>query len=99
MIILHESIQVLNRESSKLKSILAKNEYPEYIVNKEFEKFLNSKNSVNINEEIRVKTTESEQTKRFNVLLFRNKKEAEFRRMLKYTVGSNYPQVEFNVAF
>ena len=42
-------------ESRKLKSILAKNEYPEDIVNKEFEKFIKSKNRVNINEKIQVK--------------------------------------------
>ena len=80
-------------ELEKLKTILAKNEYPPEIVDKTISLFLENKSKVAI------QVLTADKLKRFLKLPYVNKKCEDYAHRLKNLVESNYPQVDFNVAF
>lgn len=81
-----------DKEIEKLKYILSLNQYPSEVVEKVIEKELNKDN---INKE---KIKEKE-TKRYIVLPYVGPKSEDFSLKLKSLVTTNFPQVDFNVAF
>ena len=81
-------------EIEELRKILDQNEYPKVIVEQEIDKYLKKKLS-QLTSEPKTRLPES----RFIVLPFVHRKEDEFAVRLKQLVKSNFPQVEFNVAF
>jgi hypothetical protein len=80
-------------EKQKLKTILLKNQYPQDIIEEEFKRFENKKPKQleNIEGSIEVK--------RYIVLPYSNNKCEDFARRLKKLVVSNFPLVNFNVAY
>jgi hypothetical protein len=79
-------------ELNKLKVILARNDYPPDVVEKALTKFRESK-------EKPADTKPEKPEKRFLKLPYVNRTCDEFAHRLKNLVESNFPQVEFNVAF
>lgn len=77
-------------EIEKLKHILWLNQYPAEVVNKVIEKEINKPKE---------QVLTAEKMKRFIVLPFGGQKSEEFGTKLKNLVESNFPQVDFNVAF
>ena len=82
-------------ELEKLKIILIKNQYPEEVIQKEYDRFKLRKEPQPTVE----KEDEVPKQKRFIVLPYANYKCEDFSRRLKQLVTSNFPQVEFNVAY
>jgi hypothetical protein len=80
-------------EVSKLKLILAKNEYPKNVIDETINKYI-----ARITLPAATKEPQKE-AKRFIVLPFVNRKVEEFAVRLKTLVEVNYSQVDFNVAF
>jgi len=81
-----------DEEVIKLKVILAKNEYPNEIINDTIDKYIariTLPNQPKLQKEL----------KRFIVLPFVNRKVEDFAVRLKALVEDNYTQVDFNVAF
>jgi hypothetical protein len=98
-----------NLEIEKLKHLLAKNDYPKEVVEKEVERFLASKERIErerreeqaatpVAENV-VKTVEEVKPKKFIVLPFTQRKCEDFANRLKRLVNDNFPQIDFNVAF
>jgi predicted GIY-YIG superfamily endonuclease len=77
-----------------LKKNLAQNEYPFEIIQKEVDRFI-AKQNIPLKE----KTFGPEKRKKFIVLPFTQRKCEDFAVKLKHLVNSNFPQVDFNVAF
>ncbi|CAF1149072.1 unnamed protein product [Brachionus calyciflorus] len=80
-------------EKQKLKTILRMNQYPQDIIEEEFKGFENkkSKQAENIDSSIEIK--------RYIVLPYSNNNCEDFARRLKKLVVSNFPLVNFNVAY
>lgn len=84
----------------KLKAILAKNDYPVDIVNKEIESFIEKRNTTTpIETDSSQLTKEKEKEKRYIVLPYVSNKVEGFAKRLKELVSSTYSKVDFNVAF
>lgn len=79
-------------EVSKLRLILAKNEYPKNVIDETINKYI-ARITLPSNKE------PQKETKRFIVLPFVNRKVEDFAVRLKALVEVNYSQVDFNVAF
>ncbi len=78
----------------KLKTILARNDYPPEIIDETIKRFVERKTRQD------TPPAEPEKpVKRFLKLPFVNTKCEDYARRLKTLVTTNYPQVEFNVAF
>jgi hypothetical protein len=84
-----------NNELSKLKTILRRNDYPQDVIDKTINLFLESKTRPT---EQPVEPNKRD-VKRFLKLPYTNKKCEEFAHDLKKLVETNYQQVEFNVAY
>ena len=84
-----------DEEVRKLKSILTKNEYPDHIVDSEISKFIKNPSSNQTSEPIPTVLKAS----RFIVLPFVSRRAESFANKLKILVSTNYPQVDFYVAF
>lgn len=81
-------------EMRKLKTILARNDYPPEIIDETIKRFVERKTRQD------TPPAEPEKpVKRFLKLPFVNTKCEDYARRLKTLVTTNYPQVEFNVAF
>ena len=90
------------KEINNIRAILAMNEYPEKVVEREIEKFTR-------NHQESPETTSSqaqaekvigpEQLKRYMVLPYASQRVEGFTKRLKAHVNKFYPQVDFNVAF
>ena len=85
----------IDREFEKLKKILLKNQYPEEIILEEIERF-KKKRQTNERPDEEASIPEF---KRYIVLPYANYKCEDFARRLKQLVVSNFPQVDFNVAY
>ena len=97
-------IEERENEIKKLKIILAQNEYPQHIIDREIEKFINNRNkpqpNINITEDApQTTTTSTDIKKRFIVLPYTGDKSEDFAKRLESLVTKSYPQIEFNVAF
>ena len=79
-------------EVSKLKTILAKNEYPNNVIDGTIDKFIAR---ISLPSQPKPK----KEIKRFIVLPYVNRKVEEFAVRLKALVENNYTQVDLNVAF
>ena len=79
-------------EVETLKIILIRNDYPLEIINQEIARYLQSKATPQ-------QTKEKAPEKRYIVLPFVHRRADEFAVRLRNLVCSNYPQVDFNVAF
>jgi hypothetical protein len=80
-------------EIEKLKTILARNEYPADIIERSTESFLKSKAKEN------VKEATTEKLKRFIKLPYTHRKCEDYAFRLKQLIESFYPQVDFNIVF
>ena len=93
------------KEMDKLRTILAKNEYPEFVVEREINKFIKQRTeSESTSETLPVDVCvepelEPEKVTRFVVLPYVSQKAEGFAKRLKVHVNKFYPQVDFNVAF
>ena len=81
-----------DEEVSKLRVILAKNEYPENVIKDTIDKYIARITIPN-------QPKPQKEIKRFIVLPFANSKVEDFAVRLKALVQENYSQVDFNVAF
>lgn len=91
-----------DEEIHKLRGILATNEYPVDIVNREINKFVTNRTKVsgsNQPTEPAEKDQSDKTTTRFLILPFVSQKAESFAKKLKNVVNEFYPQVDFNVAF
>ena len=79
-----------------MKSILAKNDYPDHIVEREISKFIANRSQ---SQTVVEKPPTVPKATRFIVLPYVSHKAEGFARKLKSLVSTNYPQVDFNVAF
>lgn len=86
-------------ETEKLRAILTKNEYPEQVVEREISKFAKSRSQLTTTTTKAQPEQSSMIIKRFIVLPYVNTKAESFAKRLKELVQTNYPQVEFNIAF
>ena len=98
-------IEARDTEINKLREILARNEYPDFIVDREIEKFMSSRQAITTNNtdttaktSKTIKTSEKQLT-RFIVLPYVSRKAENHAKKLKNLVEKHYPQVDFNVAF
>ena len=82
-------------ELNRLKTILAKNDYPPEVVEHSIKKFIENKTRIAVPEHLE----DPVKKKRFLTLHYWNRNCEDFASRLKNLVESNYPQVEFNVAF
>ena len=85
-------------EVAKLRTILKRNEYPEFVVDREVEKFIALRDTPPPSlptEPAPIDTTKS----RFIVLPYVSPRAEGFAKRLKLHVVSHFPQVDFNVAF
>lgn len=80
-------------EIEKLKTILTRNEYPAEIIERSIDSFLKSKSKENAREATAAKL------KRFIKLPYTHRKCEDYAFRLKHLIESNYPQVDFNIAF
>jgi hypothetical protein len=81
-----------DEEVSKLRIILAKNEYPNNVIEETINKYI-------ARITLPAQPKPQKETKRFIVLPFANRKVEDFAVRLKALVEENYSQVDFNVAF
>ena len=93
-----------DEEVRKLKDILAKNDYPEHVVNREIDKFISLRMlATNSTEgdvyEQQPRVNPQPKATRFLVLPFVSRKAEGFAKKVKQLVNQYYPQVDFNVAF
>lgn len=92
-------------EISKLREILAKNDYPDQIIEQEIGRFLKNRSTPtedtaeNAQQPPPDPPPVEEKTKRYIVLPYVSQKVETFAKRLKDLVVKNYPQVDFNVAF
>ena len=92
-------------EIKKVKEILARNDYPAYVVDREVDKFMENRNRVANEktvggEEQQSRSKDSSRTHtRFIVLPYVSHKAEGFAKRMKGLVNQHYPQVDFNVAF
>lgn len=91
-------------EVRRLKEILIKNEYPEEIVAKEIDKFIKNRNEKEQQQQLEQNNEQQQQLpnkpeKRFLVLPFANNKAEQYAKKLRHLVKTNYPQIDFKVAF
>jgi hypothetical protein len=77
---------------TKLKIILAKNDYPDEIIKDTIDKYIAR---ITLPKQLKPQ----KELKRFIVLPFVNRKAEDFAVRLKALVEDNYTQVDFNVAF
>jgi len=82
-------------EIVKLKKILARNNYPDDIINKEVDKFVKRRNANNEPDN----NEQQPKEKKFIVLPFTNKKADVFAQKLNKLVTTNFPNIDFIVAF
>ena len=86
---------------AKLRVILAKNEYPEFVVQREIDKFMHNK-SQHLTSAPSIEPNQvllPERCKKYIVLPYTNQKAEGFSKKLKAHIIKYYPQVDFNVAF
>lgn len=93
-----------DEEVRKLRYILAKNDYPEHVVNREIEKFISSRtlstnSSVINNSEQQPRVNAQPKPTRFLVLPYVSRKAEGFAKKVQHLVNEYYPQVDFNIAF
>ena len=82
-----------NTEIEKLRLILAKNDYPDFVVNREISKFIANRTAA-------IEPTPTcQKAPRWIVLPYSSHKAEGFAKRLKELVSNNYWQVNFNVAF
>jgi hypothetical protein len=81
-----------DEEVTKLKIILAKNDYPDEIIKDTIDKYIAR---ITLPKQLKPQ----KELKRFIVLPFVNRKAEDFAVRLKALVEDNYTQVDFNVAF
>ena len=89
------------KELQRLKEILLKNEYPEHVIDHEFEKFIRSRSRESSQQDNTLQTTPDELVThtRYIVLPFVSREAESFAIRLKKLVTTSFPTVEFNVAF
>ncbi len=88
-------IEDREEEITRLREVLSKNEYPALVVNNEINKFRHRKQQ----QVVSTKPPKTYECKRFIVLPFVQRKAETFAEKLKKLVETNYPQVDFNIAF
>lgn len=91
-------------EFKKLKLTLAKNEYPDKIINKEIEKFIQNRKmkeqqDLEVNEQQIEQQQPAEKQKRYLVLPYSNHKVDAYAEKLTKLVNETFPQVDFKIAF
>jgi len=87
-------------EIDKLKSILARNDYPNFVVEREINKFINARETTAGTHQSSPPSTDSIRTdKRFIVLPYVSRRAESFAKRLKLHVQGFFPTVDFNVAF
>ena len=88
-----------DQEVSKLRAILAKNEYPEFVIEREIDKFIKNRNDRNERNEAETAVDKDDKPTRFIVLPYVSHKAENFEKRLKSHVNTFYPKVDFNDAF
>ena len=86
-------------EIATLRQILAKNDYPDHVVEREVSKFIEKRTHTSTSDENNEPSPTVPKATRFIVLPFVSRKAEGFAKRLKELVTNNYPQVDFNVAF
>ena len=86
-------------EVEKLKSILARNDYPKFVVEREISKFVSSGDKPSETHAQPPKVDSLRTDKRFIVLPYVSRRAEGFAKRLKFHVQSYFPTVDFNVAF
>ena len=88
-----------DQEVLKLRAILAKNEYPEFVIEREIEKFIKNRNDRIRQNEAETPADKEDKPTRFIVLPYVSHKAENFAKRLKSHVNTFFPKVDFNVAF
>jgi len=83
----------------RLKTILARNEFPPEVVERTLASFIETKAKAASTTATAEKVAQEEKTTRFLKLPYVNRKCEDFAHRLKSTVENFFPQVDFNVAF
>jgi hypothetical protein len=95
-------VEARETEIKNLRQILAQNDYPEHVVEREINKFIEKRSqqqsTTNENRGQQEQPSDASQT-RFIVLPFVSQKAEGFAKRLKGLVNKYYPNINFNVAF
>ena len=98
-ICLEQDARDLSNEVTKLKIILAKNEYPTHIIEKEINKFITNRNKQPLNNVVQQQINTTEKPVKYIVLPHVNNKVIDFGKRLKNFVEKNFDEIELKVVF